>query len=350
VQQQQVVSISSAQIKHRAQREAHLLKRIKRISATPADFPDLVQRPINPLAGLRSLTLAGVAHMIQKGKSKNIVVMSGAGISVSAGIPDFRTPGTGLYYNLQRFNLPTPTSIFDINYFVSNPTPFYTLAKDLYPGKYKPTVVHCFIRLLAERGLLLRNYTQNIDGLERVAGVPVSKLVEAHGSFFSAHCIKCKKEHDPSEIRDVIMAGGLPVCDACGNTVKPDVVLFGESLPSRFFDLAQQDFDKCDLLIVLGTSLQVQPFSKLIDKQVPSVVPRLLINRQEVGKQPDGPDGKRGGFRFGECDNARDIEFLGDCDCGIRILASLLGWNDELEAMVAIPICDPFLPTENQWL
>ncbi|ELR12553.1 sitruin, putative [Acanthamoeba castellanii str. Neff] len=330
-----------SKIKEHAKREAHLLKRIKRISATPADFPDLVQRPINPLAGLRSLSLAGVVHLIQKGKCANIIVMCGAGISVSAGIPDFRTPGTGLYYNLQRFNLPTPASIFDIDYFVENPEPFYTLAKELYPGSYKPTVVHHFIRLLADKGLLLRNYTQNIDGLERIAGVPVEKVVEAHGSFFGAHCIKCEKVHDPAEIRDVLTTDGSPICDECDGFVKPDVVFFGEPLPPRFHTLAERDFEKCDLLVVLGTSLQVQPFSKLIDK-VPSTVPRLLINRQEVGKKHDDTDGKKGGFRFRECDNARDIEFLGDCDMGIGILAELLGWKEELAALASVPPVDPF--------
>ena len=78
-----------------------------------------------------------------------------------------RTPGTGLYDNLQQYNLTSATDIFDITFFPHNPKPFFTLAKELYPGKYQPNIVHWFIRLLEQKGVLLRNYTQNIDGLER---------------------------------------------------------------------------------------------------------------------------------------------------------------------------------------
>eukprot|EP00493_Phyllostaurus_siculus_P027044 UN27390 len=97
---------------------------------------------------------------------KNIVVLAGAGMSVSAGIPDFRTPGTGLYDNLQKYNLPTPEAVFSIDFFRTNPQPFCDLAKELWPGSLKPTVSHFFIKLLHDKGLLRRIYTQNIDGLE----------------------------------------------------------------------------------------------------------------------------------------------------------------------------------------
>ncbi len=80
----------------------------------------------------------------------------------------YRTPGTGLYDNIHKFNLPYAEAIFDIDYFAIDPKPFYTLAQELYPsGHYRPNVVHYFVRLLHEKGLLLRMYTQNIDGLER---------------------------------------------------------------------------------------------------------------------------------------------------------------------------------------
>lgn len=114
----------------------------------------------------------------------------------AAGIPDFRSPESGLYHNLQKFNLPDPQAIFDYQFFVENPKPFFTIAKDLYKDSYKPTPSHYFIKLLNDKGLLLRHYTQNIDTLERIAGLPDEKLVEAHGSFHKSHCIKCKKEHD----------------------------------------------------------------------------------------------------------------------------------------------------------
>ena len=79
-----------------------------------------------------------------------------------------RTPGTGLYDNLQQYHIPYPEAIFDIEYFHHNPKPFFTLAKELFPsGKYRPNYIHYFLRMLYDRGMLLRMYTQNIDGLER---------------------------------------------------------------------------------------------------------------------------------------------------------------------------------------
>lgn len=108
---------------------------------------------------------------------------TGAGISTSAGIPDFRSPDTGLYANLARLNLPYPEAVFDIAFFRNNPEPFYALAQELYPGKFRPTITHSFTHLLHQKGLLLKLFTQNIDCLEREAGVPGDKIIEAHGSF-----------------------------------------------------------------------------------------------------------------------------------------------------------------------
>ncbi|RUS12426.1 DHS-like NAD/FAD-binding domain-containing protein, partial [Endogone sp. FLAS-F59071] len=128
----------------------------------------------------------------------SIIVMTGAGISTAAGIPDFRTPGTGLYDNLQKYKLPYPEAIFTIllRRECKNPEPFYAVAKQLYPGKLFPTKTHYFILLLHSKNLLLRNFTLNIDTLERIAGIPEDILVEAHGSFASAKCVICHKKAD----------------------------------------------------------------------------------------------------------------------------------------------------------
>lgn len=111
--------------------------------------------------------LKDIAEMLRHGQCHHVIVMAGAGISTSSGIPDFRTPGTGLYDNLQKYRIPHPTAIFEMNYFLYNPKPFFCLAKELYPGRYKPNVVHYFLKLLDTKGVLLRAWTQNIDGLER---------------------------------------------------------------------------------------------------------------------------------------------------------------------------------------
>ena len=121
---------------------------------------------------------------------------------------------------------------------------------------------------------------------------------------------------------------GTPLRCACGALVKPGIVFFGEPLPRRFFNLAQRDFPQCDLLLVMGTSLVVQPFASLIGAVSPDT-PRLLINREKVAQ---GADGRRFNFEAG---NYRDVFLGGNCDDGCEKLASMLGWEAELEAAVA---------------
>lgn len=178
--------------------------------------------------------------------------MTGAGISTSAGIPDFRSPGTGLYDNLQALNLPFPEAVFSLDYFEARPEPFWTLARDLYPGKYfvsyvvriladvQPTPTHYFLTLLHRKGLLQRVWTQNIDTLETAAGVPDDLVVEAHGSFREAHCLDCER-HAPVEhvVASGVRQGKVVRCahDDCDGLVKPDIVFFGEGLPDNFFIL-----------------------------------------------------------------------------------------------------------------
>jgi NAD-dependent SIR2 family protein deacetylase len=113
-------------------------------------------------------------------------------------------------------------------------------------------------------------------------------------------------------------------CPKCDGLVKPDIVFFGEALPERFFDHAEEDMPKCDLLIIMGTSLVVYPFASLQDL-VSETCPRLLINREAVGN-----------LDFGE-KNVRDAMYQGDCDDGVLELARLLGWSDELLALWDTP-------------
>lgn len=108
----------------------------------------------------------------------------------------------------------------------------YTLAKDIAPGKFIPTPTHAFIRLLHEKGRLHTCYTQNIDTLERLAGVPADKIVEAHGSFASQRCIECKTSYNNQKMKLAINEGRVPRCGEkkCNGLVKPDIVFFGESV------------------------------------------------------------------------------------------------------------------------
>eukprot|EP00727_Mastigamoeba_balamuthi_P006839 m51a1_g2776 putative nad-dependent deacetylase sirtuin 2 homolog (389) ;mRNA; r:1039417-1040940 len=274
-----------------------------------------------PPCVLETLDAEGVAKAISTGKCKNVIVMSGAGLSVSAGIPDFRSPKTGLYHNLQRFHLKHPEDIFDIDFFEKNPKPFFVLAKELYPGLFKATKGHHFIRLLESKGLLLRNYTQNIDTLESIAGISDEKLVYAHGSFSQSHCVRCHAVHTLEYVKEKVLSDAIPLCTMCGSVVKPDIVFFGEDLPERFYNLLHDDFAKCDLLLVFGTSLVVYPFASLVDR-VARNVPRVLINREPAGN-------------LARPNSTRDVFLKGDCDDGAQKLADLLGWGEELKAMCA---------------
>ncbi|KAH9889118.1 DHS-like NAD/FAD-binding domain-containing protein [Xylariomycetidae sp. FL2044] len=267
---------------------------------------------------LSERTLSAVADLIQNGKASKIVVLTGAGLSTAAGIPDFRSPKTGLYNNLARLNLPHPEAVFDIEFFNENPYPFYLLAKELYPGKFHPTISHVFIALLARKGLLHKLFTQNIDCLERQAGVPSDLIVEAHGSFATQRCVKCKTEFPDNLMREHVERGKPALClnAECGDLVKPDIVFFGERLPDAFYDATTVPAES-DLMIILGTSLTVHPFASL-PLMARGSTPRVLFNLERVGDLGTRAD---------------DVICLGDCDAGIRKLAEALGWGEELEQL-----------------
>jgi NAD+-dependent protein deacetylase SIR2 len=284
-----------------------------------------------PSETLTSRTLEALADYIIAGKAKKIVVMTGAGISTSAGIPDFRSPDTGLYANLARLNLPYAEAVFDISFFRENPEPFYTLAHELYPGKYRPTITHSFIRLLHDKGLLLKLFTQNIDCLEREAGVPDDKIVEAHGSFARQSCIECQQPYPEEDIKQHIADKQIPRCYSCKGLVKPEIVFFGEQLPADFFRNRELPMQS-DLCIVMGTSLTVQPFASL-PGMTRRWTPRLLINKERVGGLGSGTD---------------DILLLGDCDEGVRKLAEACGWLEELEKLWAKTAKDDSPAVEHQ--
>lgn len=215
---------------------------------------------------------------------------------------------------MARLNLPYAEAVFDIAYFRNHPEPFYVLAQELYPGKFHPTVSHAFIALLAQKGLLQMLFTQNIDCLERAAGVPADKIVEAHGSFATQRCIECKVEFPDDEMRKHVVRGDVPRCGDCKGLVKPDITFFGEALP-RAFSEKSHNTAMADLVLIIGTSLTVYPFASL-PEMARREVPRVLFNMEKVGALGSRAD---------------DVLELGPCDDGIRKLAELLGWTEELE-------------------
>jgi len=286
------------------------------------------------------ISLAGIARKIQKGAVKNILVLTGAGLSTSAGIPDFRSKD-GLYSNnrLKETLGKPPSSVLTLSAFRDDPESFYALLREVFlpMRSCNPTLGHKLIAVLNKRGLLLRNYTQNIDALERKAGVPAEKVVEAHGTTASATCLNCRKRFtNMDSYWAEVEAGGIPVCDTCQGPIKLDVVLFGEAMPPRFFDSQKEDLSKCDLLIVIGTSLQVYPFAGLVN-MVREDVPRLLFNNEAVGAFTKGAkyglDEQQNlkVIHKGENGTYRDVAMVGDINVGIEKFVKLLGWEVELE-------------------
>ncbi|XP_076360653.1 NAD-dependent protein deacetylase sirtuin-1-like [Tachypleus tridentatus] len=254
-------------------------------------------------------TLDDVVNLIQT--SQNIMILTGAGVSVSCGIPDFRSRN-GIYARLSKDfpELPDPQAMFDIHYFRKDPRPFFKFAKEIYPGQFKPSASHKFIRLIEDHGKLLRNYTQNIDTLEHTAGI--RKAVTCHGSFATATCTKCGYNVDSTFIKEDIFNQRIPRCPKCLKVgdglaiMKPDIVFFGEGLSNEFHQMMAKDKDQCDLLIVMGSSLKVRPVA-LIPSSIPPEVPQILINRERLKH-----------LTF-------DVELLGDCDVIIQELCQRLG-------------------------
>ncbi|KAL7527977.1 hypothetical protein ACHAXR_003418 [Thalassiosira sp. AJA248-18] len=289
----------------------------------------LQQQSRDSSSSVERVTLETIVESLKEGNYKKILVLSGAGVSCSAGIPDvsfancsalFRSPGSGLYDNLHKYELPYPEAIFDVDFYRKNPMPFVTLSKEIWPGvKYRPTLTHCFFSLLDKKGMLRRIYTQNIDGLEAVAGVNPERMVECHGHFRSASCIHCGTAHDADDCKSSMLdKGEAPKCNSCGGLVKPAIVFFGEVMPNRFSDLVHFDVASSDLVIVLGTSLLVAPVASIPD-WVKSDVHRLLINREMVGSF--------------HADRPTDVFLEGDCDESVRKLCQLTGWGEELDQL-----------------
>ncbi len=359
---------------------------------------------------LRYNTVDDAVHLLQT--SHNIIVVTGAGISTSLGIPDFRSKDTGLYSRLSHLGLSDPQEVFDINVFKEDPSIFYSVACDILPSTDRFTPTHAFIAMLQQKGKLLTNYSQNIDNLEAKAGIDPSKIVQCHGSFATASCVVCHYRVDGETLYSTIKAGQVPHCprcstakqakpgaaasatgasrkqrkallregvgrsssgslnrsnsfdnvasaerastpasrgrgrprgrprgkvgrprgrprrqarhnssssdeaydeddswNGCGGVMKPDITFFGEPLPDEFERrLTDQDRDKADLVLVIGTSLKVAPVSEIVPFMHPHV-PQIYISRTPVHH-----------INF-------DIDLLGDCDVVVSELCRQAGWD-----------------------
>jgi NAD+-dependent protein deacetylase SIR2 len=281
--------------------------------------------------------------------AKNIVVITGAGVSTSLNIPDFRSPG-GLYSKLRDQGFDEPESVFSRDTFEQDPQPFFSVASMILPptdGRFTPA--HAFLKLLQDNGKLLTLYTQNIDGIDLAAGIRRDNLVQLHGSFETATCTRCEHRVKGEEIFPQIRKGEVPLCSECakereirleqraairaqnGRSVRrktksssldsatddlgilrPDIVFMGEA-PRPYLKRFKRDCSQVDLVIVMGTSLPVEPVN-IMPNRIPAHVPQIYIGKNHMYPE------KYKAIDF-------DIQLLGDCDTVTEMLVKGCGWH-----------------------
>lgn len=191
-------------------------------------------------------------------ESNNIVFFGGAGVSTASGLKDFRSKD-GLYNEKNNLLNVSPEFMLSVSCFYSFTKEFYKYYKaNMNSLNVKPNIVHEYLVKLEQLGKLKAIITQNIDGLHQKAGS--KNVLELHGTIYKNHCIKCGKEYSAEY---VFNSEDIPRCE-CGSIIKPNVVLYGEMLPEDFV-LAEKYVSECDLLIVAGTSLIVEPAASLIN-------------------------------------------------------------------------------------
>lgn len=210
--------------------------------------------------------------------SQVITVLTGAGVSTESGIPDFRSNNGIWTNNIHR------TKIISLDYFLSKPKLFWKNYKEIFNVKlmnnYEPTTTHLFLKQLEKEGRDIRIFTQNVDGLHRKAGS--HNVFEMHGSIEKAFCPKCKTIYS----LDYIMQEEVPRCNRvnkkgvfCGFILKPDVVLFGDTV--RFYEEAINSINQSSLFLVLGSSLEVYPVNQLPKHvQYTDKVYKGIVNRE----------------------------------------------------------------------
>ncbi|CAJ1364034.1 unnamed protein product [Effrenium voratum] len=313
---------------------------------------------------------------LRMGTLQKVVVMAGAGISVSANLPDFRSKG-GLYDQLrQSTNISSPETIFTREFLHSDPGVFFSVMQQLRADHVSPTFTHGFIKQLQDKGLLQRCYTQNIDCLERKVGIEERRLVESlldlafacpggtcffvfwwyhffqcllkslpsllfHGALFAgnefhagdschqechgttakAKCDGCRKIYS----KEHYFNKELPPKCGCGGLIRPDIVLFGEPLPEAFQQLSKEDFQTADLLVVMGTSLKVQPFASLPKLLKPSCAV-LVINREFPQSLQLHRQVRTLQCRLSATKLRKHVFLAGDCDTSVRWLMEEVGW------------------------
>jgi NAD-dependent deacetylase len=209
------------------------------------------------VAAAPSTEVARLAELI--GGARSVVALTGAGISVPSGIPDFRTPGVGLWENVD------PMEVAHIDAFRGDPARFWGFYSQRFAtlGDKQPNSAHMALVAMERKGLLDGVITQNVDMLHRKAGT--RELVEVHGSIASCSCLACGTQVSLEAVSAQLARAedGVPRCADCQRPLKPDVVLFGELLPAAALEHAHQLCTAADVLLCIGSSLEVHPVAGL---------------------------------------------------------------------------------------
>lgn len=204
--------------------------------------------------------------------SEFAVAFTGAGISTESGIPDYRSPGTGLWEKMDQ-------SVVSLSGFVSKPSAYYDYAAELYPVRSaaRPNPAHFLLAELEDKGVLKGVITQNVDGLHHEAGS--GQVHELHGSLRQVVCLECTElEPMQSAMERVFSGQNPPLCLSCGGVLKPNAVFFGESLPHVPWESSVELARSSDLFITIGSSLQVSPASSLPDVAVRGGAKLVIMN------------------------------------------------------------------------
>lgn len=193
-------------------------------------------------------------------RSRSTVVLTGAGVSTLSGIPDFRGEH-GIYR--ADFNGMAVEEILSRDCFLADPSIFYRWAQQFVYRleDFHPSIVHTTLAKMEQKGLIEGVYTQNIDMLHQKGGS--RKVWELHGSPETHHCLSCSFALSYEKVKPIVLAHHIPRCPRCSSVVKPDIVFYGDDLDVKLLDQAYRDMGKADLLLVLGSSLTVQPVASL---------------------------------------------------------------------------------------
>ena len=212
--------------------------------------------------------------------AQKILIFSGAGMSTESGIPDFRSPGgvwskydpSDFYFNKIVSSEKAREKYWEMS------TEFYDTIKNAVPNR-----AHLAIRAIEDSGKLLAIVTQNIDNLHHKAGNSPEKIIEIHGTAFSVSCLSCGKKYNRDDIQERLNSGvKVPYCDDCAGILKPDTISFGQAMPEDKMADALMYAQKCDLCIVLGSSLVVYPAASVPVHAVKNGAKLIIINRDET--------------------------------------------------------------------